>query len=56
LILSSCILGDLLEVLDYRVFKIDKDYFEFTVKRDEEFNVSVKGNPSTGYSWYLTVN
>lgn len=55
--LSSYIQSDYLGVPEERIFSIDKeDSTEFTVKTNEEFIMKVSGNPTTGYSWYLTSN
>jgi len=38
-----------------RVFNLDKsnDGDEFTVGMDKEFTFKIRGNPTTGYGWYL---
>ena len=38
-----------------RVFNLDKshDGQEFSVGMDQEFSIKIRGNPTTGYGWYL---
>lgn len=55
--LSACILCDYLNVPDDRIFSLDQeDSPHFTAKTNEEFILKVRGNPTTGYSWYLSKN
>jgi len=55
--LSVYILSDYLGVPDERIFSLDKeDSSKFTIKLNKEFILKVNGNPTTGYSWYLSAN
>lgn len=56
-ILSACILGDYLGVPDDRIFSLNNQgSLIFTAKPNEEFILKVTGNPTTGYSWYLSAS
>ena len=54
-ILSASILCDFLGVPVDRIFSLDQnDPLNFTVKPNNEFLLKVRGNPTTGYSWYVS--
>ena len=39
-----------------RIVSLDSEISEFTVKKDLDFICKIKGNPSTGYGWFLSKN
>lgn len=43
------------EIPKERVFELDKlpENASFAVEQDQEFAVKIRGNPTTGYSWFL---
>jgi len=58
LLIVSYINCDILGVPEDRIFSIDKNQesYQFNVKSNDEFLIEVRGNPTTGYSWYLKEN
>lgn len=58
LITLSLIICDYLGVSEDRIFSIDRDndLFQFTVKTNQECLLKVHGNPTTGYTWFLSEN
>ena len=53
LILTASVKSDFKGIHKERIFSIDKPIAEITAHQNEEFIVSVHGNPTTGYGWYL---
>ena len=52
--LTSSILCRFKDIPDERIFDLDKINGEsFLVQKDQEFAVLLRGNPSTGYQWFL---
>lgn len=51
---------DYKDVPDQRIFDLDKDIekeaYEFNAGVNDEFYIKIHGNPTTGYSWYLSEN
>jgi len=56
--ISFALSADILNVPEERVFafNVEKELNEFTVAKEKDFILKVRGNPTTGYGWFLMEN
>ena len=58
IILTACISCDYQDVPEERIYSLNsnENIFEFSTVLEKEFYIKVRGNPTTGYGWYLSEN